>query len=556
MNCSSGSLWHALALVTALAIGVETAAAQGSGQPDRIIGNNGTSPGKGGWTYSLPQNPQSSNYAAQSSDCGKRIVFNVTAQVTLKLNSGARFPANCDITISNIGNYAGPGTARGVILSVPDIVMPNQGNVLYPGQTTVFSNDGSESAWVEIGYTQRQLWKPLVDVTFYADAANGSDAGTVDGLGPGSGANGTLRQAFIRLSNFVDYSGGSARARLSSTGNFPSGDSLHMAGPLRGGQGNAVFVWTGNGTTVVNPGAHGTCFALFDHAVAEWIDTDCEATQANAGCGSVSNGSVLFLITVAITCNPAGTGFIAADPGSEIEYVNVGFRFGNAAGTSPANMFSISDAASIVFDTAQTIRFLGNTSFSKYVIAVFNRGSFRLGWGAFDLGGNTVTGVRFVCSGFSILSVGSTPDTTIPGSINGSIDPDCFANGNFTKVSVPLGGTGLSSWTEGGIPYGGPGGRGSPDFVGPCGNNVPITGTGVAAANAPQCGNMVQIVGTTFATANAAASAGLIAHITDGKAANCGDGSCTTWGTTVNGGGGTLDLEMRYNGANWTLTGK
>ena len=35
-----------------------------------------------------------------------------------------------------------------------------------------------------------------------------------------------------------------------------------------------------------------------------------------------------------------------------------------------------------------------------------------------------------------------------------------------------------------------------------------------------------------------------------------GDSSCTTWGTTVTGGGGALNLLLWNNGANWTLVGK
>lgn len=50
--------------------------------------------------------------------------------------------------------------------------------------------------------------------------------------------------------------------------------------------------------------------------------------------------------------------------------------------------------------------------------------------------------------------------------------------------------------------------------------------------------------------------AGLFVHLTDGKASNCGDASCTTWGTTVTNGGGGLDLIIWYNGTNWTLVGK
>lgn len=51
-------------------------------------------------------------------------------------------------------------------------------------------------------------------------------------------------------------------------------------------------------------------------------------------------------------------------------------------------------------------------------------------------------------------------------------------------------------------------------------------------------------------------SVGYIIAITDGKASNCGDTSCTTWGTTITAGGGALQLLAWWNGSNWTLIGK
>lgn len=51
-------------------------------------------------------------------------------------------------------------------------------------------------------------------------------------------------------------------------------------------------------------------------------------------------------------------------------------------------------------------------------------------------------------------------------------------------------------------------------------------------------------------------AAGMMAYVTDGLAANCGDSACTAWGTTVTGGGGSLKLLVWYNNSNWTLVGK
>jgi hypothetical protein len=49
---------------------------------------------------------------------------------------------------------------------------------------------------------------------------------------------------------------------------------------------------------------------------------------------------------------------------------------------------------------------------------------------------------------------------------------------------------------------------------------------------------------------------GTLAYISDGLGANCGDAACTTFGTTVTGGGGALKLFVWWDGSHWTLIGK
>jgi hypothetical protein len=383
--------------------------------------SNGFQDGAGeGLAMGLRQNPQSGSYAAAASDCGGRVVFDVTEQATLSLGVASRYPSDCDITVSNVGHYRGPGTARGVILAIDRLEMPNQGNVLYPGQTTVFSRIGG--LWSETGYGQRQLWKPDHWVTFFVDCSAGSDR-TSDGLGPGSGANLTLGHSFIRLSNFVDYSGGASQARWSTTGRCKQGDDLHMAGPLRGGQGHAVLVWNGNGTTVVHASP---CAALFDHAVAEIVDVDC---QADRGCFSVDTGSSLFFITTPSICNPGtGSGYSVAGPGSTIEFFNAGLKFGSPDTTTPAtSMFSAQSGGMIVVDGTQTITLLGNVAFSEAGLIADKLGAILLAGTTFDTGGFTVSGLRFLCDKFSVLGVGAPPNTKLPGDKDGMVGPGCQA---------------------------------------------------------------------------------------------------------------------------------
>jgi hypothetical protein len=59
-----------------------------------------------------------------------------------------------------------------------------------------------------------------------------------------------------------------------------------------------------------------------------------------------------------------------------------------------------------------------------------------------------------------------------------------------------------------------------------------------------------------FASLPSAPVTGMMAYVSDGLAANCADGTCTTWGTNVTGGGGALKLLVWRNGTNWTLVGK
>jgi hypothetical protein len=60
----------------------------------------------------------------------------------------------------------------------------------------------------------------------------------------------------------------------------------------------------------------------------------------------------------------------------------------------------------------------------------------------------------------------------------------------------------------------------------------------------------------TFSTLPGSPTAGTLATISDGLAGQCADGTCTTFGTNVTGGGGALKLLVWYNGTNWTLMGK
>jgi hypothetical protein len=85
-----------------------------------------------------------------------------------------------------------------------------------------------------------------------------------------------------------------------------------------------------------------------------------------------------------------------------------------------------------------------------------------------------------------------------------------------------------------------------------------FAGSGVAHAADAQGTNTrpsMALPAFTFATLPPA-TADMLAYISDGLAANCGDAACTTFGTAVTGGGGALKLFVWADGSHWTLKGK
>ena len=105
-----------------------------------------------------------------------------------------------------------------------------------------------------------------------------------------------------------------------------------------------------------------------------------------------------------------------------------------------------------------------------------------------------------------------------------------------------------------------------------CGGSIVISTTlGTASSgvqNAAASGLIVEgcnqrvVAETLFNSAGVAFASlpvlvpGDIVYIKDGKSSNCGDFACTTWGTTITGGSGALNLLAWYNGTNLTLIGK
>lgn len=173
------------------------------------------------------------------------------------------------------------------------------------------------------------------------------------------------------------------------------------------------------------------------------------------------------------------------------------------------------------------------------------------------LAGTTV-GVR---DGF-VAALG--PNTAVAGTLQDA----AFAVYNLNSVTAP--------WVNGLLFDATGSGRGAPIATSGCiicakgsfpvATGVDVSSTTISGNAFASTGFTVNGVGNISGNTNKVAAlifttlpvgvAGITAYITDGKSTNCGDGACTTWGTTVTGGTGALKLLVWFNGTNWTLVGK
>lgn len=183
-------------------------------------------------------------------------------------------------------------------------------------------------------------------------------------------------------------------------------------------------------------------------------------------------------------------------------------------------------------------------------------------WGAFvnlNGGGETLSAgftYHWNFSGNATLNAGGA--TNIPSAISWNSGAFLVASGNnYINVNGwSTAGAGVAGSTGPRAILQGPGFMLMPNASTPCDalfpGNSPCSFLGGFITSA---GDPVNLIGTIFNRLDSpgAAGAGSLAHLTDGKASACGDGTCSTPGTIVTAGGGALDLMVRSDGANWRL---
>jgi hypothetical protein len=506
-------------------------------------------------------NTQTSNYTIESSDCGYTIQAGTgaTGFFTVTIPSVTGFPATCSVEIVNGDSTRGKG--------ISGITIHTQ--VLWPLQAMQVSI--VNGAWTLTKDPGR--WEvPGGTTNLYTDFTNGTDTlGATDGLASGSSAFKTVEKALEELEDQFDWGAVTQSVVVvNMAANTVDAQGIHYAPhDLSGASGGAALQIVGASLAVTgavsNAGAceitvSSTSTYSANQVVSvygvsgatgcngTWQVTKTDSThltlQSTTFGGSYTSGGT---VTNGSVFNPSGSDGAACYFGTVIQFQNVYFQgsqnalhpqwgckiylnagnifggtsiagdsiyidsygqvrleadIGIAHGT-PVSFLEISNAGLFLADFAVNINILPglNPTYSEPFVWTLNQGLANFSGITINTNSNTVTAQR--CESDSeglLISATGNANTYFPGTSNCTL-----TNGGVIDNSVALG-TGFLA--------------------------------GIAYASLP------------------GPVTGQVAYISDGKSSNCGDSACTTWGTTITGGGGSLKLMAWFNGSYWTLIGK
>jgi hypothetical protein len=292
-------------------------------------------------------------------------------------------------------------------------------------------------------------------------------------------------------------------------------------------------------------GANSTMQATVSGTTATWVSgTNFSGISANATANVlVCNGGSEYPITAWVSntqltiSNPGALNFTnqpcAIGSGDIYSIINTSFNqfTGNFSSGGVTGAFVLANQGGAIASTENSFQndFVGNH--------IENAGNF-----CFALEAGTATGSPHVdqttITGNSCLSPGrSGAAGANPAGVQ------LFAAAGLMNTVVI---TGNSFWDPQGVA-----------------NGAWLTGSGTTAVvNLVLSGNVIKDFANGLNSlnipifSNLPSIRGQDAFIIDGLAASCGDSACTTFGTTVTGGGGALKLKVWHNGTNYTLTGK
>jgi hypothetical protein len=437
------------------------------------------------------------------------------------------FPANT--LCGNLGASPAPPSAFSA-----------SGTVVGPGSSTI----GDAATWANTGGTQLAdggttlRIKLTGSTTFYVNKDQGSDSNNC--LVTGAGACATSAHVMTLIANGYDIQGHIVTIQYQCS-SYPCTYTQLPFTALQTTGGGIVNI-IGDSTTpnniVMNITSGGTgCVFCFSNTPGQWA---LHGFKISSSLGS-GNGQGILAQGAGVYVTYGDMDFGALPGGAQVEGGFGAHTETDAANTITGNAsyYLYSADGAVVHDTGATLTLTSTPTFSSAFIA---------GHGAGAIIGIVPSSITGPASGTSCTfddgSLGDfDPISSLPGSGVCDIGVGSLVdgiNGPSNYGGPETGGAGFAIFnggTSGSVTLYAPAAAGS--------TNVQLpTITGVIRVNAQQTfSQLVTVPGT-------------ISYISDGKAANCGDSSCTTWGTTVTAGGGNLQLLVWLNGANWTLIGK
>lgn len=366
---------------------------------------------------------------------------------------------------------------------------------------------------------------------FYVNKDQGSDTNSC--LSTGSGACATSAHVMSVIANNYDIGNNAVTIQYQCASYPCTYTQLPFTALQYVGAGSIAIA--GNATAdniVMNITSAGTCIVCFQYVTGNW---SISGFKLSSSLGS-GNGNGIYVVGAESNVSfsnidfgaLAGGQHIAAIYGGQIQNTGNFTISGNAA-----YHMECSDSA-VCHEAAGTATLTGTPTFSSSMFYAHGSGAV-IGLG--NIFSGSASGLSAAADGTSEIDVSAI--SNIPGTGTANIANSAVVGGfnGIPSIGGPL--------VDGGT-------SGSINLNGSTANTANF-GTD-ANANLFQPSVPIQVPPQTYSQLTAAA--GVDAYITDGKASNCGDSACTTWGTTITGGTGSLKLKIWYNGTNWTLIGK
>jgi hypothetical protein len=366
-------------------------------------------------TWTNQQSTKTANYTVVAADNATTLILGGSAFFTLTLNAASTYPSNFFINVVNLD-------ARGKVIACNGL----SSFILWPNQTCTIYN--TNNIWSINPVFQR--WKAPRATVIYVDAINGNDAN--DGLVAGSGgALKTLQQALrVNVKDYFDLSGftqvpianiviqlaDNASAGVAGTNAYNAG---HLAFDPVGAEGRCAILIQGNASSPSNVVIADTsspsisCFAGLNLELRnlQLGQTGTTAPIANGGL-SASDGARIRL-EGGVIFGTATNAQMEVDNGGTITLDGPISVVGNGSWLCEAN------SGSIALD-GQVITFSNSPAYSQQTLFTANQGQITCVGTTYTNGG-TVTGTRYAAQSLSLINTNlGTPNTTIPGSVNGS----------------------------------------------------------------------------------------------------------------------------------------